>query len=522
MLAHNQVPFPLPDTATTATGHGMSATRLLTRRTGYQVWAYYGAAILLFALLFGLWQVEPVPANVHFVGVLVAAVCLFPFALWFARGSREAPMFELICIAYLLAFCTPLYLQPNGLVLMSKFNAFDWDSMGRTLWLVLLGITAMLGGYYGLFSIFLAQSLPHIDLPLTEKGRLNYIRLALPVGFGAVLLRSAGFAAGSNELFGNIWMIAQNQINIVIVVLSYYIFGKGLSTLRPLLYLCIGIAALLGISSGMLEGALIPLVLFVVVLWHSSGKLPWSLLVGGFFLFIMLNSVKGEYRARAWYSSGSENLTLSDRVGLWVDLGSQQVTTLTSGDAVSNIEATVRTSTARLDLLHFFTLVQEKTPDTVPYYRGETYSFLFYGWIPRFLWPTKPIAQQANKIFAVDYGIQTEAGTETTMFGIGHLPEAYANFGIPGLIIIMMLEGGVFALLNYIFNGPNSDGGRAIYIATMVWLLNGIGSNTAFLLVLLLINVGASSLIMRHFASGWRQPSGQRGAGSRRFVKNYR
>lgn len=504
MLAHNQVSLPIPDRATTATGSGMSVTRFPKSRAK-QVWAYYGVAILLFALLFGAWQVELVPGNVHFVGILIAALCLFPFALWFARGSQEAPMFELVCIAYLLAFCTPLYLQPNGIVLMSKFNPFDWDSMMRTLLLVLVGITAMLCGYYGLFRIFLVLGLPRFDLPLTEMGRMNYIRVALPVGFGAVLLHTVGFTASSDAAFGNFWDIAQNQVDIVIVVLSYYVFSKRAASLRPLLYLCIGIAALVGASGGMLEGAFVPLVLFVVVLWHSTGKVPWAVLAGGFLLFILLNSVKEEYRLRAWSGFGHENLTITDRVGLWVDLGSEQLTELATGDTASNAETIVRDSTARLDLLHSFALVQEKTPNIVPYYGGETYSFLFYGWIPRFLWPTKPVAQQANKIFAVDYGIQTVEGTETSMFGIGHLPEAYANFGIPGLVIIMMLEGGIFALLNYLFNGPNSDGGRAIYVATMVWLLNGIGSNTSFLLVLLIAHIGASSLIIKHFSIGWRQ-----------------
>lgn len=514
MLAHNQVVVPVP-----LQGQSVQAAATAKHQAS-RVWACYGGAILLFALCFGVWQVEPVPESVHFVGVLLAALCLFPFALWFARGSREAPMFELICIAYLLAFCTPLYLQPNGLVLMSKFNAFDWDSMARTLWYVILGITAMIGGYYGLLSRL--RGLPHIDLPLTETKRMSYIRVALLVGFGAVLARMIGITVSSDELFGSFWLIAQNQINVVIVVLGYCVFGQGLSVLKPLLYLCTGIAALLGISSGMLEGALIPPVLLVVVLWHSTGKLPWRMLLAGFFLFILLNAVKGEYRARAWYGYEAKNLALSDRITLWYDLGSQQLTALATGDATSNIETIVRTSTARLDLLHFFTLVQEKTPDSVPYYGGETYSFLFYGWIPRFIWPTKPIAQQANKIFAVDYGIQTEEGTTSAMFGIGHLPEAYANFGIPGLIIIMMLEGGVFALLNHIFNGPYSDGGRAIYVATMVWLLNGIGSNTAFLLMLLLLNIGASSLIMKYFALGWRLPAQHRASPTRLAANNSR
>jgi hypothetical protein len=151
---------------------------------------------------------------------------------------------------------------------------------------------------------------------------------------------------------------------------------------------------------------------------------------------------------------------------------------------------------SRLDLLHQLIVVQERTPGTIPYYQGETYSYLTYGWIPRFLWPDKPIAQEANITFALDYGFLHDNQIDRTMMGISHIAEAYANFGLWGVGIIMGLQGLILSLMNISLNSPHSNGGRAIYISIMVFFLNGIGSATAGIYGALVQNVAASAFIL--------------------------
>lgn len=116
----------------------------------------------------------------------------------------------------------------------------------------------------------------------------------------------------------------------------------------------------------------------------------------------------------------------------------------------------VQFALARFDLVHKFAYVQEITPAIKPYYYGSTYSYFLYAWIPRLLWPAKPSAAQANEQLDVDYRLK--APEQGSTIGIGQLPEAYVNFGLLGIILVMSIQGFVFALLDSSLNGPRSEG----------------------------------------------------------------
>ena len=130
------------------------------------------------------------------------------------------------------------------------------------------------------------------------------------------------------------------------------------------------------------------------------------------------------------------------------------------------------------------------------------------------MWPEKPSASEANQRIDVDYGLKYEWQDST--ISVGQLPEAYANFGIVGIAVVMALQGIVFAVLDALLNGPRSDGGRAIYLVIMAYFLNGIGSSSAILYGSLVQYVLASALIMRPLAASWRasdvRPAKQGGA----------
>jgi hypothetical protein len=133
----------------------------------------------------------------------------------------------------------------------------------------------------------------------------------------------------------------------------------------------------------------------------------------------------------------------------------------------------------RFDFFHQFTFLIQMTPSTVPRYQGETYRYFFYGWIPRIFWPQKSSAQEANITFARDYGVLYESQTTTTMMGVGHLPEAYINFGALGFATVMSCHGLFYALLASFFNRSKEIIIVSIYLSVSVTFINGIGSDTA-------------------------------------------
>lgn len=460
--------------------------------------------MVLYAAVFTFLQVQPVPLEVHAAEVVLVAVCLFPIAKWYAGGSIGAPMFELVCIAYALQFGNPLYLQPNGILIHNAVIPLPWDGVLRALIYSTAGVSAMIAGYYAIRRSLAGRSIPRVDLPMQAAGRNQYILGAAFLGSLTMLLQAVSGLPVSGGLEAILRLLA-SQFNIAIILLAYQVYTAPAERreMRVPLYILLGVAVLLGLVNGLLENALIPLILIFVIQWHVTRRLPWRFLIIGVLLFAVLNPVKAEYRSKTWFDPNAST-GITDRLAIWYDLSSQMLQDISEGNALEGAATVFRQSMSRFDLLHKFTYVQELTPSVVPYYGGSTYDYFLYAWIPRFVWPDKPSASEANNTVDVDYGFLYDFQTSTANIGIGHLPEAYANFGVPGIIVIMLLEGVLFGVLGQVLNGPQSEGGRAIYLSIMVYFLNGIGSSTVIIFGSLVQIAVVSVLLLRPFAIGFR------------------
>lgn len=493
----------------TARRDGEVATRLSSHRSK-QIWARYALAVLLYALVFGFWQAEPVPIHVHFIGVLIVAIGLFPITSWYTRGNPGLPMFELICLAYVVQFGMPLYLQLNQAeVRGGRIVLLAWDQTFRTAWLTALGLSSLIILYYIALSNKLAQKVARFDLPISLRNRTIYCFIILAVGLSWILLRVLDLVPSLDSRLGAFIILASSQSYIAIVLLANEVYqAKDRSVkIKLILYCSVGVFVLLGLATGGLENAFVPITIWLVVRWHATRKIPWRLvMLGGLLFVLILQPVKSAYRSQAWLVSTAPGL--AERMNIWLKLSQDRVADLARGDFSAEGENIFREPMKRLDLLHQFVLVQELTPSTVPYYQGETYSYLAYAWIPRMLWSEKPIAQQANITFALDYGLLYDEQIDKTMTGISHLAEAYANFGVWGIVIVMGIQGIILALINIVLNGAGSEGGRAIYISIMVFFLNGIGSATAGVFGGIIQNILVSALVLKLLDVGLRSRSG--------------
>jgi len=418
-------------------------------------------------------------------------------------------MFELVCLSYALQFSVPVYTQPQQLIIMSNAVPLRWSTSFAVLLYVELGMLAMIIGYYLIRQSRLSQRIYTLDLPLSRQRRALYLWGAL-LGSGLLTMLSAlDWAPLRSPAFGAVLRLVTSQFNVAIVLLAYDVYGDDPRPLERVgLYAAVSYAFLVGLTTGMLENALMPLVLMLAVRWHATRRLPWLAILAGFVLFGLLNPAKFEYRRQVWY--GGEQYGFDERLSVWGDA--------LEGELVGRVQQgiwqeTIREALARFDLLHRFTYVREMTPAFIPYYQGETYSYFLYAWIPRLLWAEKPSASVANQRIDVDYQLKYEWQDST--ISIGQLPEAYANFGIIGIAVVMAFQGVVFAVLDAALNGPRSEGGRAIYLATMAYFLNGIGSSAAVIFGAVVQYILASSLILRPFATGFRLPENDGDASSR-------
>ena len=64
--------------------------------------------------------------------------------------------------------------------------------------------------------------------------------------------------------------------------------------------------------------------------------------------------------------------------------------------------------------------------------------------------------------YAVTYGVANEETIKTTTFGVSLIGESYINFGIFGVVILMMAQGVLIAILQHVFGSTESGpGGQA-------------------------------------------------------------
>lgn len=433
------------------------------------------------------------PGAAYGAGALLVAVCALPIVSWRRRPARGLPMFELICLSYAAQYALPLYLQPNQLIVNSRAIVFSWGQALQANVLITLGIAAMVVSYYAVKRALASRGDLRVDLPLPGDTSTRYIAVGLAVGLVALALADFGLSPAGTSGLGAFFRVAADQTYVAIALLGLAVYRRELQARWILaLYASVVVAALLGLLSGLLENALIPLVVLAIVYWRGRGRPPLRLFLVGIVLFVLLDSVKTEYRSQVWY--GGQQTGVAGKLGLWASLAGAEVGHLVTGGSAAQLGPLVQNAGARLDLLHTFMYVHETTPQTVPYFDGSTYSYLAYGWIPRVLWPDKPQAQSNAIAAVVDYGLL--APGSSTSIGLGQPAEAYANFGALGVVIVLALEGMFFAVLDHVLNGPQSQGGAAVYLTVMVFFLNGIGSQTAAVFGSMIQDVVAMAIVL--------------------------
>ncbi len=468
--------------------------------------AGYLAILAASAVIFQYWQQEPVPNGVYLLGLAVLALCLLPLVLWQVGDRHGAPMFELFCAGYAIAFAIPVFLHENFIKNFNTYTALDWGMTQRALEITFMGVTAMIAGYYLIPRSPLAGRLPRVDMPM-EPRRFNLF-LFVAFGIAGVLQMFNQATAGSlaARLPGQLFSFLTFITGAGIALLAFRVFRPGAGSsphLKLLLFSVVGASAATGAGTGMLEAVFAPMLTLLAARWSASRRVPLIWVLLGAAAILVMNSAKADFREEVWYAGKTPSIP--EQLAVWADKSSAVVKSLSTA---SGLNAAVTRTVHRFDLIHICSHVVEMTPESIPYYGGESYSYLLYGWIPRAIWHNKPLAMEANVMFALDYGLLIESQRDSTRIGVGFLTEAYANFGVPGVLGVMFVIGCLFGIANKVFNGPKSDGGKAAYVAVLVFFLNGMGSSTTMFFFFAVQGFIALPLILRYFARSWRAPAG--------------
>ena len=92
--------------------------------------------------------------------------------------------------------------------------------------------------------------------------------------------------------------------------------------------------------------------------------------------------------------------------------------------------------------------VLDQTPNRVPFWNGSSYSYIFFMFIPRALWPGKPGRTLWHE-FGRKYGYLDDSDSITSV-SVSYLAEGYMNFGYAGLYATALFMGCFIAFVEWL------------------------------------------------------------------------
>ena len=190
-------------------------------------------------------------------------------------------------------------------------------------------------------------------------------------------------------------------------------------------------------------GAMIAIAFAAAAYVIGGGRLPWKIAIVALAIFTVLHAGKSEMRDIYWTWHHYKPIQVTEYPAFmmeWFERGLKEIQQPTPAEESF-------TFGQRVDLIHLLLKVQAETPDRRPYMNGETYAVIPDLFLPRVLNPKKLPSHEGAHLMSIYYGLQTREGTETSTIAWGPLNEAYANFGMIGVLCLAFgigfLYGGV-------------------------------------------------------------------------------
>lgn len=334
--------------------------------------------------------------------------------------------------------------------------------------------------------VLAALALPAMWLGWHVCGRVNPLRRArLSLELPPRLLRTVGYVIIASSLTLDVlWLrgsitVLESAVGIMSVVTP---FELGFSMLmvhrlgghanrfdQIAFWACLILMSALSLARGQIFFLLRPFIIYLLGWLYIGRRVPVLPVVIMFAAILLMQPVKGTYRALLVQRSAE--LSVLARVELYLDLLNSY---WFSGDQLDT-RAAAETAASRTTGALALANVIEMTPASVPHQYGATYRYLLYGPIPRVLYPDKPVAQLADRWAMVVYGYTNLSGTHTVAIGLSQFSEVYINFGFPGCLLMLMVTGAMYRLLDDLLGHPAAGtGAQALYLymllATMVSL----------------------------------------------------
>jgi hypothetical protein len=197
-------------------------------------------------------------------------------------------------------------------------------------------------------------------------------------------------------------------------------------------------------------GQVMALVMMLGIVYVNYRKsIPFGLIFTSVFLAFLIQPIKGQYRDIAWSAAG-DRMTMVEKAQLFWKIGTETYGHVNPIKSKENPDAL-----ERLSQLGVLAPVINMSPTLVPLRYGTTYLPLLTKWIPRLIWPGKPVDILGNN-FGHWYSFIGSDDFSTSV-NVPWLVEFYVNFGWGGIFWGMFFLGIFMYYLSLRFCGEDQS-----------------------------------------------------------------
>jgi hypothetical protein len=409
------------------------------------------------AIILYYWLVNPYnkPLATLLLATGIFLLGLYPLWIWLGQREPEViPVLQFHGVFYAICFGISGFVNPQY-----KFSMFVNEAQLQD---------ALIAALVGLVSIYVSYFIiaPKI-VPYTHKFKWPFLFKESAYGDITLILYPVFLAVKLFVMESNLSIFFQ-PINFIcnflfMALLHAYwsnLLPKAASKVFMLLILPFNMIILSGFLDSHIAGFVTFCVWISITIKATQCTIPykWALLAVA--IFLLLQPIKGQYREVIWYKG--RNMSFEDKLKTAWTIGGDYYFGNTALDKhIDSVETTFQ----RVNHLHVTAAVIADTPSSIPFLYGQTYLPLFTKWIPRLLWPEKPIEDLGNR-WARKYGYLNFDDYQTS-FNLPWLTEMYINFGMAGIIMISLLIGLLFRFLSeMLWRYPTDSSGFALGLIT--------------------------------------------------------
>jgi hypothetical protein len=396
-------------------------------------------ALILIALALIAYNPNDRAAETLMLALGVMALGVAPILFWLGDSKRDAiPVLHLQGVFYALSF------GMGGVTEIRQNNALGFINETDeqvALWMVLLGLLSLYVGYF-LVGPAIYGKKTRWQWPF--EFRPAAYSLVVAFIYPAVVLASLIVRSEEANTMGQVIGAAYEY---VLFFLVYLYFSNQLKGLVRRLFLVIAIPCELVFNSGLASaqiGILIHMMIYLGIIYCATkNRIPYLFIIIAFSMAALLQPIKGHVREIIWSEQGN-NLTAIEKIQVFLSEGYSYY--FEESRYQQSTGEGVKMAHDRANHLMVTAAIIRDTPERQPFSYGETYLPFFTKWIPRMIWPEKPVDNLGNR-WARDYGYLHKKDYSTS-FNLPWMSEMYMNFGVFGIIGINFLIGLLFHTLS--------------------------------------------------------------------------